>query len=305
MATFPERLFKRVRADEARSPRFELREPLSLSSGAVFSSPHSGRAYFPGFVRDSRLSAQALRASEDAYVDALLTPVPDFGAPLLTAVAPRAYLDLNRAPSDLDPALVEGCANRPANARVSAGLGVVPRVVAEGIAIYDRKLSKAEAQGRVNRWHRPYHQQLEVLLRRAREAFDSALLVDVHSMPAGAGKLGRSRFAKPVDMIIGDRFGASAHPDLTSEIETLLRDAGFQVARNTPFAGGYITERYGHPSMGVSAVQIEIDRGLYLNPTTVEPNAGFEELRHALIPALRQICILIGRPSSQTSLAAE
>ncbi len=297
-----------IRAPEeaARRAPYRLGEPATLGSGVVFSSPHSGRTYFNELLLASRLSLQGLRASEDAFVDLLFSDALNRGAPLISAVAPRAYIDLNRAPGDLDPALVEGAETRPANARVVAGLGVVPRIVAEGVAIYDGKISMAEARRRVAYWHAPYHQKLMDLLLRARRRFGRALLIDCHSMPTGATSVGGRRLHAPVDVVLGDRFGMAAERALVDAIEQAFVDAGFRVARNAPFAGGYITERYGRPAAGVSAVQIELDRGLYLDQAFTEPAAEFEPLRRALRPVIARLCDLVRdrvRPAS--SLAAE
>ncbi|MEO1292156.1 MAG: N-formylglutamate amidohydrolase [Pseudomonadota bacterium] len=283
---------------------FRLIEPEALVSGAVFSSPHSGRAYFREFVSTTRLSTQALRASEDAYVDDLFAGAPTFGAPLLAATVPRAYVDLNRGPSDVDPSLVEGNHTRPANARVAAGLGVIPRIVAEGVPIYDRKLRQSDAQDRIAHWHAPYHKKLVELTMRARKQFGRAILIDCHSMPSGATSLGAVRHGRTADVVLGDRFGVSALPETVAIVEQAFVEAGFRVGRNAPFAGGYITERYGRPAMNVCAIQVEIDRGLYLDQTRIVPTAGFDALQRALIPVIQRICA-IASSTEPRAVAAE
>lgn len=294
-------------ADGVAAP-FQLMEPESLRTGVVFSSPHSGRAYPEEFVASARLSAHQLRNSEDAYVDDLIAQAVNFGAPVLAAVAPRAFVDLNRAPEDMDPNLVEGVDPSPANARVVAGLGVIPRIVGEGMVIYNGKLSHAEAVRRLEAWHFPYHRTLVDLLLRARRRFGSSLLVDCHSMPSGSvsASIGRSD-APDLDIVLGDRFGVSAPPSIVDAIERAFVDAGFRVGRNAPFAGGYITERYGRPSAGVSAVQIEVNRGLYLDQARVTPSSDYAAFRRALRPVLNTICGLIDAPLSSEGfpLAAE
>ncbi len=288
------------------STSFRVAAPPSLVSGVVFSSPHSGRFYLPEFIERSRLELQALRASEDAFVDELFAQVIEFGAPLISAVAPRAYIDLNRAPGDLDPVLIDGPVARPANARVAAGLGVIPRIVAEGVPIYHGRLAIAEAKHRIREWPAPYHRELVAMILRARRRYRRALLIDCHSMPSAAMVgVGGSASSGPAEIVLGDRFGASADADLVDAIEAAFLNAGFRVTRNAPFAGGYITERYGRPSAGVSAVQIEIDRGLYLDQFRVEPGDGFNALRAALRPVIQQICGLIGGAQSPEALAAE
>lgn len=284
---------------------YRLDAPSGASAGVVFSSPHSGRAYFPHFVAASRLTAHALRASEDAYIDELFRQAADFGAPVLSAVAPRAFIDLNRAPHDLDPALIEGAEQRPANARVVAGLGVIPRIVAEGVPIYDQLISLQNANERIERWHAPYHAKLVELLLEARRHFGRALLIDCHSMPSGAMSASTHRVRGPIDVVLGDRFGVSAETGVVDRIEAAFSDHGFRVARNTPFAGGYITERYGRPAAGISAVQVELDRSLYLDQSRVTPNAGFEALRRALRPVIASICATITDMSVPQPVAAE
>ena len=208
--------------------RFRLSEPRRLSSCVVFSSPHSGRAYFREFLAASRLGPLQLRASEDAYVDALVDGAVEFGAPVLSAVAPRAFLDLNRGPEELDPSLVIGARGRAANARVLAGLGVVPRIVAEGVSIY--RAADAAVRGA------PAHRGVACALSRPTAGADAggrgggsarALLLDFHSMPSMSPK----RRARPqgetaAEIVLGDRFGASAPPDLVDEVEAAFLRGG-------------------------------------------------------------------------------
>lgn len=259
-----------------------LTEPAALTSAAVFSSPHSGRAYPAELLERSRLSGMALRASEDAFVDQLFAGAPVHGAPIIAATLPRAWLDLNRAPDELDPALIEGARVQGLNPRVAAGLGVVPRVVAEGAAIYSGKLTLAEAERRIGDCHAPYHTALEDLMARARGLFGAAVLFDCHSMPGDALRAApRVRGRRP-EIVLGDRFGAAAGRAVMAATQESFEQAGFVVARNAPFAGGYITQRYGRPLRGFHAVQIEIDRDLYLDGATLEPAPGFAALVRAL-----------------------
>ena len=286
---------------KCRSTPYRVAEPQQLLTGVVFSSPHSGRAYFSDFVEGSVLKLAQLRISEDAYVDDLFRSAISLGAPLISAVAPRAFLDLNRRPTELDPVLVEGAAEVPHSSRVAAGLGVVPRVVAEGVPIYEHRLSAAEATSRLTYWHTPYHKRLGRLLERARRTFGAALLIDCHSMPSSA--LSRSYRPQTAEIILGDRFGSSAPPEFVERIEAAFRSAGFSVARNAPFAGGYITERYGRPAANVSAIQIEIDRSLYLDEREVRRNAKFDSVVETLRPVIAEICGLIS--AQPDALAAE
>ena len=271
---------------------YMLIEPQRLTSAAVFNSPHSGCDYPEDLIRRSRLNRLQLRASEDALVDKLYGAAPGLGAPLLAATAPRAWLDLNRGPGELDPALIHGARSVGINQRIAAGLGVVPRIVSEGTAIYDGKLSLNEAEQRVKSIHEPYHARLEDLLLRAREQFGVGILFDLHSMPSEALRAAPRVNGLMPEIVLGDRFGASAARDIVMATQDAFEAEGFVVARNAPFAGGYITQRHGRPSRGVHAVQIEIDRGLYLNQARVEPSDRFEEIRARLgrvIGALVQI----------------
>ncbi|HEX3364024.1 N-formylglutamate amidohydrolase [Phenylobacterium sp.] len=246
----------------------------------VFASPHSGRDYPDDMMAATTLDAQAIRRSEDAFVDDLIAGAPDLGAATLTARFARAYIDLNREAFELDPGMFEDELPefaRARTARVAAGLGAIARVVSEGQEIYARKLTFSEARGRIEGAHRPYHAALERLVGEAHKAHGFAILIDWHSMPAAAARAGgRDR---PCDMVLGDRFGAACAGLLTTRVERELEALGYRVARNTPYAGGYTTEHYGRPSRRTHALQIEINRGLYLDEATLTPTAGFERLK--------------------------
>lgn len=259
-------------------PRYDLAGPAAPESAVLFSSPHSGRDYPADFITQSQLSTAALRSSEDAFVDQLFATAPLAGAHLLMARRPRAWLDLNRAADELDPAVIADAPRGPRSPRLSAGLGVIPRIVGEGREILRGKIPLAEARARIENWHRPYHDALAQMLETRRARFGIAVLVDCHSMPREA--LAHIRFAnnpRP-DVILGDRYGSSCAPDLTDLTETLFREAGFRVARNTPFAGGYITQHYGRPTRGQHALQIELDRSLYMDERTLTPLPVFSEV---------------------------
>lgn len=283
---------------------YRLIEPDTLSGGAIFASPHSGRYYPAAFLAQSRLDARAIRSSEDAFVDLLLGRAPEFGAPLLAAEYPRAYLDLNRAPEELDPAVVEGVPAAPGNPRITSGLGVIPRVVSNGRAIYRARLPLAEARRRIESIHRPYHACLAGLMARAAGRFGQAVLFDLHSMPHDAlDSVGRSRSDRP-DIILGDRFGSSADPELTARVESVFRAAGFRVARNAPFAGAHVAQAHGRPALGRHVIQIEIDRALYMNEMTIRPHAGFDRMR-ALFDRILPELVALAAPLPGAALAAE
>lgn len=286
-----------------RSESHDLRSPRRLSSAAVFSSPHSGRNYPEAFVTRSQLDPLALRASEDAFVDQLFDCAPEFGAPIISARAPRAYLDLNRGPDELDPAVVAGARSAGVNPRVTAGLGVIPRVVGEGRPIYAGKIPLAEAQERIAAHHTPYHDNLAALMREARRQFGEAVLFDCHSMPSDAQRVAARIGGRWPEIVLGDRFGSAAERMIVDSAQAAFEAEGFVVARNAPFAGGYITQRYGKPSHGWHAIQIEIDRSLYLNEKMIRPSNDFDMIRAALKNVVRMLCQL-PRPAAG-ALAAE
>lgn len=261
---------------------FHLSLPDQCDTAVVFASPHSGRDYPWDFIRDSQLDELTIRSSEDAFVDELFDCAPQCGAPLLCATAPRAYVDLNRSADELDPALVAGSRQTGHNPRISSGLGVIPRVVANGREIRQGKITLAEAQARLDGFYFPYHDRLGALLSASKDRFGFSLLIDCHSMPREAITGTSYAFAKRPDVVLGDRFGSACDPDIFSEIEAIIQAAGLKTARNLPFAGAYVTQRYGKPALGQHAVQIEIDRSLYMNEALVEKTADFEVFKAAI-----------------------
>ncbi|MBC7132939.1 MAG: N-formylglutamate amidohydrolase [Roseovarius sp.] len=277
--------------------------PERRSTGVVFASPHSGRAYPASFLRRSVLDAHSVRSSEDAFVDRLFDSAPRAGAPLLAAAIPRAYVDLNRGADELDPALIEGVSRQAPNPRVASGLGVIPRVVANGRAIYAGKITMAEARDRIERCWRPYHAMLRDQLEQAHRMFGQAILIDCHSMPHEALEAVARRGARRPEIVLGDRFGAAADPEIVDRIEAAFCRAGLGVARNAPFAGAYVVQTYGRPGRGWHAVQIEIDRALYMNERLIRPNTRFEAFRSLLAGVIDEIAA-IGR-APPVSLAAE
>lgn len=268
---------------------YELYRPKTRNTSVVFASPHSGRDYPAAFLRRSILDERQVRSSEDAFVDDLFRNAPDFGAPLLTAKAPRAFLDLNRAPEELDPALVEGVRRISHNPRVASGLGVIPRVVSNGRAIYRGKLTLQEAHSRISDYWRPYHDKLQTLLDESQRTFGEAILIDCHSMPHEAlENVGPPGAPRP-DIVLGDRFGAAAAGSVMERVEAAFASAGLRVARNMPFAGAFITQQYGRPSRQQHAVQVEIDRALYMDEQTLKPNAQFESFQATLQNVMRDL----------------
>jgi N-formylglutamate amidohydrolase len=267
-------------------PPFTVREPALHVIPALVGVPHAGRRYPRRFVEQARLSAQALRRSEDAFMDLLASGAPALGAPLLVAEFPRAFLDVNREPYELDPRMFDGKLPPFVNTRsmrVAGGLGTIPRIVGDGQDIYPKRLPAAEATQRIEALYKPYHAALRALAGRTRNQFGLCILVDMHSMPSSG--LDRDSGARP-DIILGDRFGTSAALGIVDAAEEALRAAGLSVSRNRPYAGGYITEHYGQPRAQIHALQIEVNRGLYMNEATIEPLDHFEEVKGAITRSL-------------------
>lgn len=260
-------------------PPFEVIEPDVLTCPLVLSSPHSGTVYPRRFLDSARLDALALRRSEDAFVDELFGGVRKLGAPLIRARFPRAYLDLNREPYELDPRMFEGRLPAFANTRsvrVAGGLGTIARVVGESQEIYAGKLSVTEALARIERLYKPYHARLSALLDRARAAFGIAILVDCHSMPSvPAAATGTSEKRIRMDFVVGDRYGTSSDTDFVDALESVMRRKNYIVQRNKPYAGGYITEHYGHPHDGCHAIQIEVNRAIYMDERQLSRSERF------------------------------
>lgn len=276
------------------TPPFTLVEPTVRTTGVVFASPHSGRDYPWAFLRRSVLGERAIRSSEDAFVDLLFADATFFGAPLLAATAPRAFIDLNRSADELDPALIEDVRKATHNPRIASGFGVIPRVVANERSIYSGKLPLHEAQARLrDHWH-PYHNRLQKLLDDTRAGFGEVILIDCHSMPHEAIDCIGTQGTPHPQIVLGDRFGAAALNHIVDRVEAAFAAAGLRVARNTPFAGAYTAQHYGRPSKGQHVIQVEIDRSLYMNERLIRPNGNFADF-HALIRGVIGEIAEIGR----------
>ena len=275
---------------------FRLNRPVRQTVPFVFASPHSGRRYPASLLERSRLDATTLRRSEDAFVDDLFAGVVGLGAPLLAAHFPRAFLDVNRSMAELDAGMFSGALGVPVDTpspRVAAGLGVIPRIVRDGAEIYRGKLDSREADTRLTELYQPYHRALAALMEETRAHFGVAVLIDCHSMP--------SALSVP-DIVLGDRYGASAGPQLTARAEAAFVREGFSVARNTPYAGGHTTTLHGRVASGCHALQIEINRALYLDEDRIAKKAAFELVRTRLTRAMRILTAIplsqLGRPDS-------
>jgi N-formylglutamate deformylase len=264
-------------ADEL-DPPFEVIEPAESRGAVMFNSPHSGRLYPRAFLASSRLDLVTLRRSEDSFVDELAGGVVARGYPLMRAHFPRCYVDVNREPYELDPRMFDGRLPSFANTRsmrVAGGLGTVARVVGDSQEIYDQRISVDDALQRIESLYKPYHRALRKVFMRLHRDFGAAILIDCHSMPSTGGA--RDERAR-ADIVLGDRYGTSCAPAVAEVIEDALRGYGYQVSRNKPYAGGFITEHYGNPAAGLHAIQLELNRALYMDERRYEPTASFRRV---------------------------
>ena len=248
---------------------YKLEDPVVLQSGIVIASPHSGRNYRSSVKEQSILDPTTLRSSEDAFVDELMDFAPDLGIPLICSKIPRAFVDLNRARDELDSAIIEGIRPNGQNPRVISGLGVIPRVVANGKEIYSGKLSKEAAFERLEKFWDPYHSKLSELLDRAYRQFGYSILIDAHSMPHEA-ILNASTGFHTSQLVLGDRYGASCSPDIVNNLAMLISKNGLHASRNIPFSGAYIVQKYGRPELNRHAIQLEIDRSMYMDERKIQ-----------------------------------
>lgn len=265
--------------DALLNPPFSLFEPARQRVPFVFNSPHSGRNYRPQFLAQIRLDRGSVRKSEDYRVEELFGGTLAQGCPLLVANFPRAFLDVNREPYELDPVMFAGPLPPYANtrsARVAGGLGTIARIVSETEDIYATAISVEDGLERIETIYKPYHSALRMLLNRTHARFGHAILVDCHSMPSTRDSPAL-RKTRP-DFVLGDRFGTSCAPQVTWAAAEYLADLGYEVEINRPYAGGFITEHYGRPGNGFHAIQIEINRGLYMDETALAKNRDFDRI---------------------------
>ncbi len=253
---------------------FSLQQPTSQTLPLVVAVPHAGRDYGERFSSGTVIGLPQLRVTEDAFADELASQAPALGIPLLCALFPRIWLDVNRDAGEIDPLLTPDAsaeASFLASNNVRAGLGVVPRLLTGGRTIHAAQLPMAEIKARLSMAWRPYHDCLAELTETTRQHFGTCLLIDCHSMPSG-------REIDPVDIALGDGFGATADPSIVDEAERFFLELGLNVSRNQPYAGGYTTRHYGKPETGIHALQIEIRRGLYMDERSFERQPGLAEL---------------------------
>lgn len=246
--------------------------PARPASPVVLSVPHAGRDYRPALLAAARVPRATLELLEDRLVDTLVWRAVEAGATAFVATAPRAEIDLNRDEREIDPALVDPpppMARIIPSTRARAGLGLVPSRIAGAGALWRGRIAAAELARRIGTIHRPYHEALAGALDHARDRFGAAVLLDCHSMPPRNPASGEPR------IVFGDRHGTSAGAEVVTAAVAAATALGYSVGRNAPYAGGHVVGRHGRPERGVHALQIEIDRSLYLDAALAAPGPGF------------------------------
>ena len=256
--------------------------PKILNSPIIFNSPHSGRLYESKFLKETKLSWDEIRLSEDCYVDNLLDFVTEFGCVLMEATFPRAFVDVNRSSHEMDPKIIKGLKKTLITPRIAAGLGVIPRLVGNGKEIYKKKISLPEANYRLKNYYFPYHEKLKDIIDKSIQKFGLSVLVDFHSMPHNSIQNPDKNRTRLPQVILGDCFGASCHPLLVKKVYDLFVDAGFRVEMNNPFSGGFITQNYGTPLSNIHVIQVELDRSLYMNEANFRPHEGYADIKKRL-----------------------
>ena len=271
---------------------FDILSPSNQLAPIVFASPHSGTAYPTDFIANSPLDLLALRRAEDSYVDRLFSSAPEHGLPLLRAIFPRAFIAPNREPFELDPSMFEDTLPKYVNTgsmRVTAGLGTIPRVVSSGKEIYYDKLQFSEAAQRINNIYRPYHKMLKTLLDNTRQKFDCYVLIDCHSMPSVGGVHDPDAGHHRPDIVLGNCFATACNEYVINFVEKIFEGFGYKVSRNKPFAGGFTTHHYGSPQGGLHALQIEINRALYMDEKSIKPNEGIKKLNDDISEMIKSL----------------
>ena len=270
---------------------FTLSGDVEHSIGVIFNSPHSGSIYPDFFLRDSALSIWELRSSEDAFVGDLFDSATDHKALLLQAIHSRSLVDLNRSPLELDPSLISGYYHYENTPKNLAGLGVIPRISSLGNKIYPNKLNHKKAMDLLDTYYFPFQNELSKLVSQTYENHGFSILFDCHSMPSSFRVRNTMQYKiNDADIVLGDLNGKSCDPSLTHLVKELFEDYGFAVRLNQPFAGGYITKRFGNPAKNYHSLQIEINRGLYMDEKIMEPNTNFNSFKSQISKILEAIC---------------
>ena len=265
-------------------PPCEIRGPRVPGVPLVLDSPHSGRRFPADF--NAIVSEWDLRAAEDCYIDELYAAAPEFGVPLLAAHFPRSYLDPNRHAGDVDAELIDGDwphEYRPSG-KAKIGKSLVWRTLEDGRPIYARRLAVQEVRGRIERYHAPYHASLVGLLDNAHARFGCVYHINCHSMRAVAGKMSEDGEGRPrADFVLGDRDGTTCEPGFTEAVRAVLAGMGYDVKVNDPYKGVELVRAYSDPRAHRHSLQIEINKRLYMDETTLAGNAGFSALQKNLV----------------------
>ncbi len=258
----------------------EVIYPDDWTLPVIFSSPHSGDHYPDSFVQQTDLDLLSLRQSEDFKVDELIGMAPGLGAPLVKSNYPRAFCDPNRQAYELDPSMFDEDLPEhvtTSSHRIAAGIGTIPKIVSAGKQIHTSLLSYQDALERLMLCYFPYHAALKETIEEGVEKFGKILLVDCHSMPGSPANI--SEKSKLTDFILGDRFGDSCPLEYSIFIANRLKSYGYSVCYNSPYAGGYITQHYSSHYKDVNVLQIEINRLLYMDQSTLTPTEGMSVLK--------------------------
>lgn len=291
-------------------PAYVLAGAAPSSIPILVAAPHAGRAYTRSLLQDLRFPESVLLRLEDRYVDRLARGVAmATGAGMLLANAPRALIDLNRAPEDIDWDMFERGVRPESGAvttsrRARSGLGLIPRRLPGLGELWRRRHTRDDLEQRIGKVHAPYHQALGECLQGLRDRWGAALLIDLHSMPPLAARPGMS----PPQIVLGDRFGATCHGSIVATTFAHFAQVGREAAHNRPYAGGYVLDRHGDPRGGIHAVQIEIDRTRYLDERMAEPGAGMDGMIDdlaALVRRLASVVAELGQERGNWPLAAE
>lgn len=276
-----------------------------LALPLVCDSPHSG-THYPVDFRHA-VDRQALRFGEDTHVEALWSQVPAVGGTLIAANFPRTYIDANRDIDAIDPQMLDADWPHPMRStpQVQLGIGLLWRQVAKGMPIYDRPLSVAEVQHRIDTCWRPYHEALRSAADQACERWGGYWHLNLHSMPHNAyERLGIQSPHPLADFVLGDLYGTSCDPEFVDVVKRAIETHGYRVAVNDPYEGAELVRKMGQPKAGRHSLQIEINRPLYMDERSRERNAHFENLRLDLVSVTQEIARYIRGRLNQLQAAA-
>lgn len=283
-------------------PCFDLYGSVEPDRPLILSVPHAGRDYSDDLLAEARVKPQSLRRLEDRLADLLIHPLLERGYTAIVAKAPRAMIDLNRHEREIDPAMIADlphAAPLQSSAKLRGGLGLFPRRLPGASELWQRPMPWSEARRRIDLFHRPYHAMLGRLMANARRAHGHAVLIDLHSMPPLPLAVGRGA----PSVVLGDRFGRSASHRMMALAAEIAGSHGLSVGQNHPYAGDHIIERHGRPDRALHAIQLEIDRALYLDPALDQPDVGLARTQMLVGDIAEALAIEL--PRADYALAAE